>query len=94
MKEWQAIAADDLSARLMQKLAEIAAVLRAMKGPPENPGLLGGTTGVALFFSYYARFSGAETDSDLAFDLFSDIFDMVNSGFDLHTFATGLAGIG
>jgi len=94
MSKWQAIATGELSVKLKEKLAEIAAVLRSTNGPADNPGLMGGMTGIALFFAHYSRFSGDEADADRCFELFSQVFDLVNSGYDLHSFAIGLAGIG
>jgi lantibiotic biosynthesis protein len=94
MKKWEAIATGGLTKKLMKKLEEIAGVLREIKDPQENPGLMSGKTGIAIFLSYYGRFSGDDAYTEKAFALFSEIFAEVNDGFQHPDLNSGLAGIG
>jgi lantibiotic modifying enzyme len=57
-------------------------------------GLLGGTSGIALFFFYYSQYANDEKLYDKACELIEDCFEKVKNGAVYQTFAGGLAGIG
>ena len=61
----------------------------------EGTGVMGGgLVGVSFFFFYYAKFTNKQEPYDYGFELLSLVFDRINEGFNYHTHAQGLAGIG
>ncbi len=57
-------------------------------------GLLGGTSGIALFFFYYSQYANDEKLYDNACELIENAFDKIMKGNTYETFAGGLAGLG
>lgn len=77
------------------KLSQFERVLRSQMEVFENgKGLMGGKMGVALFFFYYAKLVDKQEPYDFGLELISKVFDDINNGFNFHTHASGLAGIG
>ena len=92
---WEILINDEKAEPYKAKLAEIADALVQHTGQlKENIGLMGGKIGVALFYFYYAKYLGNDKYADLAVELISEIFDVINKDFTYHTHAGGLAGIG
>ncbi|MFC2096537.1 lanthionine synthetase C family protein, partial [Bacteroidota bacterium] len=60
----------------------------------ENIGLLGGKTGIAFFFFYYAKLINKQEPYDHGLELLSSVFESINKGYNYHTHGGGLAGIG
>ena len=58
-----------------------------------NPGLLSGKTGLAIFFFHYARHSGNKLYETFAGDLIDEILDEINVQTSIN-FKDGLCGIG
>lgn len=77
-----------------EKLREIANILEEQINDQGDIGLLTGKTGIALFFLYYSRLTGEEAYSQRGVDIIADIFDIVNREQVMHTYCSGLCGIG
>ncbi len=94
--EWQKIIDETQTLGYTKKLSEIADVLlkETKEMRTDRIDLMGGKTGIALFFFYYARFTGKEEYYDRGMSLLNEIFDNINESDVYHTFAGGLAGIG
>lgn len=94
--EWKKIIDETQALGYTKKLSEIVDVLLKETKEMKNDriDLMGGKAGIALFFFYYARFTGKEEYYDYGMALLNEIFDNINEGFVYHTFAGGLAGIG
>jgi len=75
------------------KIQEIYEVI-VKSGLDEDQSLLGGSCGVSMFLFYYARFVDDQKPYDIAFETMSSTLEKINPISDLHTFASGLAGIG
>lgn len=76
-------------------LLKIERILKQQKSKfINNPGLMGGQIGVAIFFFYYAKLMDKQEPYDYGMELLSSVFDRINKGFHFHTHASGLAGIG
>jgi len=89
------VESSDKKEEILKKLIQIEKILREKSsGKNTNPGLLGGKTGIALFFLYYAKIMDRQEPYDHGLELLSSVFDDINSGFNYHTHAGGLAGIG
>ena len=93
--KWEPLV-DEKNAKIyLDKLSEISKVLlEKSDGLGNNIGLMGGKTGIALFFFYYANLTMEEKYVDFAHKLIGDIFDDINKEVSIHTFAGGLAGVG
>lgn len=76
-----------------QKIDQISNILEKTKMEGKI-GLLGGKTGLAMFYFYYAKFTNTQEPYDTGLEILSKIFDEINNGFNYHTHAGGLAGIG
>jgi len=77
------------------KLSQIEEILISQKEAFESgQGLMGGKLGIALFFLYYAKMTNRQKPYDFGLELISKVFDDINNGFNFHTHASGLAGIG
>lgn len=77
------------------KLRDIATILLKNKNLPENNiGLMGGKAGIVLFLFYYAKLVNKQEPYDSALELLTSVFEEINKGFNYHTHAAGLAGIG
>lgn len=80
--------------RLEQKLDEIVKTLEAKKSQTKHLGVLAGSTGISLFFFYYARYAGSNRHAQLANDMLSECFEKINEGYSFPTYCAGLAGMG
>jgi len=81
-----------MQAEIKNKLDEIAEVL--IKANSQDISLMGGGSGLALFFYYYSIFTNKDKYGDKAFEIISNIFDNINEGNLTYTFSNGLAGFG
>ncbi len=79
---------------LEDKLAKIGYKLREQIDYKHCHGIMGGKVGIALFLFYYAKYMDNQILYDHALDLLSDVIDNINNGFNFHTHAAGIAGIG
>lgn len=82
------------AASAREKLAEIAAALEQYVARIAPIGLLNGRTGIALFFFNYARLASEPQYTELGRDILSGVFEEIDSQAVLHTFCSGLAGVG
>jgi lantibiotic modifying enzyme len=57
-------------------------------------GLLSGKSGIALFFFYYARFSGESKFYDLGYKLVEEVISTINNTQISDNYVSGLSGIG
>lgn len=79
--------------QIESKLTEISDVLYNYQFNSDNIGLMGGKTGVALFFYYYYKYTNNTKFLDKANELIHADFDSINSGFAYGTHAGGISGI-
>jgi lantibiotic modifying enzyme len=79
-------------AGLLSRLQEIRKALATVDD--DQPNLLGGAPGLALFHFYLGRATDDESLIDRGMDLISRAGDTVEKGFHYPTFAGGLAGLG
>jgi len=79
--------------QIASKLSEISDALYNYQFDSENIGLMGGKTGVALFFYYYYKYTNNTKFLDKANELIHADFDSINSGFAYGTHAGGISGI-
>lgn len=79
--------------RVDLRLRRIADVLLLNGSITDDPGLLNGKLGIALFFYIYARYSGNKAFDDHAGELIDDIYKYINSQVPVN-FSNGLTGIG
>ena len=91
---WQALINGPKADMFTEKLSEIAHILEEQVNELGDIGLLTGKTGIALFFLYYSRLTGEEAYSQGGVDIIADILDTVNSEQVMHTYCSGLCGIG
>jgi len=93
--EWKKLIDENDAQPFNEKLSQISEALgNHFSKPEENISLMGGKIGVAIYYFYYARFTGDDSYADRAVDMISEVFDAINNGFTYHTQAGGLAGIG
>ena len=80
---------------IKEKLLQIGKILKEQNNKYKNSqGLMGGKAGIAFFFLYYAKLVNKQEPYDYGLELLSSVFESINSGFNFHTHAGGLAGIG
>lgn len=92
--KWEPLIIDREAAEILRKISEIADQLKEDILKIENIGLFSGKTGICLFFFYYAKLVNRAEYSDLAHDIFGNVFDEI-TGRDINcTLANGLSGIG
>ncbi len=60
----------------------------------KSNSLMGGRTGIALFYFYYAKYKNSQEAYDLGYNMILHIIDSANKNMNLKTYADGLAGIG
>lgn len=75
------------------RLQRIANVLLLNASFLENPGLLNGKMGIAIFFYNYARSTGNKIYEDYAGELVDEIYEEINTSTPVN-FENGLTGIG
>ena len=85
----------DLSLTKMigDRLQRIANVLLLNAGFIDNPGLLNGKMGIAIFFYLYSRFTKNKIYEDYAGELVDEIYEEINTSTPVN-FENGLTGIG
>jgi lantibiotic modifying enzyme len=92
---WKQLINDVNIQKYSEKLKEIAGILQnECPDSEDNPGLMGGKVGVATFLFYYAKFYDIQEPYDYALELLTSVFNDIENGFNFHTHASGLAGIG
>jgi len=79
--------------RVDLRLRRIADVLLLNGSFTDNPGLLNGKMGIALFFYSYARYSSNKAFEDYAGELIDDIYKSINAQIPVNL-SDGLTGIG
>ncbi|NOQ24523.1 MAG: hypothetical protein GQ564_04100 [Bacteroidales bacterium] len=78
-----------------EKLKEIAKILQnECPDLEDNIGVMGGKVGIVTFLFYYAKLFDKQDPYDYALELLISVFDEIDKGFNYHTHAGGLAGIG
>jgi hypothetical protein len=82
-----------LSKKIDERLLRIANVLLLNASFIDNPGLLNGKMGIAIFFYHYARYTGNKIYDDYAGELIDEIYEEINTNTPVD-FANGLTGIG
>jgi hypothetical protein len=82
-----------LKERIDYRFRRIANVLLLNASFIDNPGLLNGKTGIAIFFYNYFRYSGNKIYEDYAGELIDEIYEEINTGTPVN-FENGLTGIG
>ena len=75
------------------RIRRIANVLLLNASFIDNPGLLNGKTGIAIFFYHYGRYTGNKIFTDYAGELIDDIYEEINQSTPVNI-ADGLTGIG
>ena len=85
----------DLSLNKMigDRLQRIANVLLLNASFLDNPGLLNGKMGIAIFFYHYSRYSKNKVYEDYAGELVDEIYEEINTSTPVN-FENGLTGIG
>ena len=85
----------DLSLNKMigDRLQRIANILLLNSSFLDNPGLLNGKMGIAIFFYHYGRIAGKKTYEDYAGELVDEIYEEINTSTPVN-FENGLTGIG
>jgi len=79
--------------KLINKINDIARCLK--RNDKHEISLFGGKIGISLFFMYYAKYVDNQEPYDYAMELLLSVFDDINhNGYNFHTHASGLAGIG
>ena len=79
--------------KIDSRLQRIANVLLLNASFIDNPGLLNGKMGIAIFFYHYSRYTKNKTYEDYAGELIDEIYEEINTGTPVD-FANGLTGIG
>lgn len=75
------------------RLQRIANVLLMNASFLDNPGLLNGKMGIAIFFYHYAKFTGNKIYEDYAGELIDEIYEEISTSTPVN-FENGLTGIG
>lgn len=79
--------------KIDNRLQRIANVLLLNTSFIDNPGLLKGKMGIAIFFYHYARYTGNKIFEDYAGELIDEIYEEINKNTPLD-FEDGLTAIG
>ena len=83
----------ELEYKLQSKLEDIASVLWDSTDKFENPGVLAGVSGLALFMFYYVRFTGDGKYAEVGAKALEKAVEMVNDGYTFHTYCSGISGL-
>jgi lantibiotic modifying enzyme len=94
MIKWQPIIHEHNKELFSKKLENIAQALKNQCKDSDDVGLMTGQTGIALFFFYYSRFTDDQQYYDYALELLEKIVEKLNEDMNLHTFCSGIGGIG
>ncbi|MBN1183728.1 MAG: hypothetical protein JXB49_15660 [Bacteroidales bacterium] len=79
--------------RIEDRLLRIANVLLLNASFIDNPGLLNGKMGIAIFFYHYAKYTTKKIYKDYADELIDEIYEDINTSTPVN-FENGLTGIG
>ncbi|MDR1120268.1 MAG: lanthionine synthetase C family protein [Dysgonamonadaceae bacterium] len=82
-----------MKSKLQSKLEEIAGILCKSQDKFDNPGVLSGISGLALFMFYWSRFTGDSKYTDIGRDALAKAVEMINNGYSLHTYCSGISGL-
>lgn len=74
------------------KLKEIAAVLEVRGDESPDVGVLGGTSGVAMFFFYYAKYRNDSRYTEIGYQLLKKSVEILSNEYSLATYCSGIAG--
>ena len=85
--------ANELKKEIQRKLAGIAEILCDSSDKFNNPGVLAGVSGLALFMYYYARFTGENKYAEFCEQALVKAVEMINNGYTYHTFCSGISGL-
>jgi hypothetical protein len=83
----------NLLRKIENRLQRIANVLLLNASFIDNPGLLNGKMGIAIFFYHYSRYKKNKIYEDYAGELIDEIYEEINSSTPVN-FENGLTGIG
>jgi hypothetical protein len=79
--------------KIENRLQRIANVLLLNASFIDNPGLLNGKMGIAIFFYHYSRYTNNKIYEDYAGELIDEIYEQINTSTPVN-FENGLTGIG
>ncbi len=79
--------------KIIDRLRRIANVLLLNASFIDNPGLLNGKMGIAIFFYHYSRYTKNKIYEDYAGELVDEIYEEINTSTPVN-FENGLTGIG
>jgi len=79
--------------KVEDRLKRIANILLLNASFIDNPGLLNGKMGIAIFFYHYSRYCGNKIYEDYAGELIDEIYEEINADTSMD-FTTGITGIG
>ncbi len=80
--------------RLEKKLEEISIILKDSYNKESQIGVFSGTSGISLFFFYYAKYLDNDSYSDIGVEIIADFIDRINEGYAYPTYCSGMAGAG
>lgn len=83
----------ELKNKLQTKLEEIADILCCSMDRFNNPGVLAGVSGFALFMFYYSKFTQDSKYAEIGERALEKAVDMINNGYQLHTYCSGISGM-
>lgn len=87
--KWEAIIRDN--EQIQNKLSEMYIILK--ESIDNNKiGLMGGSLGITIFFSYYNKYIKQESKNNESIEILENVFDSVNNGFSNSKLAGGLSG--
>jgi len=86
------MAVGNLKIELEKKLEEIAVILCDSIDEFENPGVLAGVSGLALFMYYYSRYTNEQKYKEIGMQALEKAVDMLNNGYNLPNFCNGISG--
>ncbi|MGB3463682.1 MAG: lanthionine synthetase LanC family protein, partial [Cyclobacteriaceae bacterium] len=84
----------ELKIHLEAKLLEINKIIGKEYGSVHDIGVLAGTSGLALFKFYYARYTGNKEEEDKGEEILTEAFNKINNDYARPTFCVGIAGAG
>ncbi len=92
---WSDVMPKGKKQEIEKKIIRFEEILRSNKESyAQSQGLMGGTIGIALYFLYYAKLMDKQEPYDIGLETLESVFESINNGFNYHTHAGGLAGIG
>lgn len=83
-----------IKVQLREKLDEIYSNLNFENIENTNIGVLNGISGVSLFYFYYSKLNQNDKSYNIGIKLISQCFEKINSGYELLTYCSGIAGFG